>query len=293
MQSPAVQRAFTRRVEALDRDLPAVLDDDVQAVHRSRVASRRLREILPVLDLRADDGEQPDLRELPARIRRLTRALGGVRELDVALGLLDDLARAHPELGDVADAARMAVNEDRRLRREQMVAQLGEVRAGLLPDELRALSGQIGREAAAERAGRLRWRLVRRVDRLDAAIEAAGALYSLDRLHRVRIAVKQLRYVLELIHEFGGASTVRLTNRLRRFQDLLGGLHDLEVVAGYVRRQAATAEVDDVLRLVARETRERHASYLAQVDGIVDVMAVCRDRIVRKLAARPSRRTRA
>jgi CHAD domain-containing protein len=293
MQSRAVQRAFTRRVQALDRDLPAVLDDDAQAVHRSRVASRRLREILPVLGLRADDGKPRDVRELRARIRRLTRALGGVRELDVALGILDDLARAHPELGEVTAAARMAVNEDRRLRREKMVVQLGEARAGGLPDELLALSEHVGREAVAERAGRLRWRLVRRVDRLDTAIEAAGALYALDRLHRVRIAVKQLRYALELIHEIGGVPTLRLINRLRQFQDLLGGLHDLEVVAGYVRRQAGTTDVEDLLRLVARETRERHASYLAQVDSLVDVIAACRDRVARRLAARPLPRNRA
>ena len=105
MRIPAVQRALERRVRALERDLPAALGGDVEALHRSRVASRRLREILPVLGLERDAGRQAPVRKLQRRLRRLTSALGGVRELDVALGILDQLRHGHPDLDQSSGAS--------------------------------------------------------------------------------------------------------------------------------------------------------------------------------------------
>jgi CHAD domain-containing protein len=297
MRSLAVQRAFTRRVRALERDRSSVLDDDVEALHRARVASRRLREILPVLGLERGPGRGPAAAKIGSRLRRLTRALGRVRELDVVLGILDDLRRAHPDLSDALMAARVRVEEDRRSRRDEMIRHLDEIQANRLAEELSSLGEHVGHEPASSRAVLLRRRLERRADRLEAAIEAAGALYAFDRLHLVRIACKRLRYILELVHEIGRVPALRLVNRLKRFQDLLGRLHDLEVVAGDVRRQSVGGPghvangVDRVQRLLDRETRDLHAVYLARVAGLVDVIARCRTEIDRKLAeSTPPRR---
>jgi len=187
-------------------------------------------------------------------------------------------------------AARRTVEADRDARREGMTRQLEEIEAPSLAGELAALDEHVGADSAATRAASLRKRLDRRVDRLEAAIDAAGALYAFDRLHLVRIAVKKLRYALELVHEFGRVPTRRLVNTLRRFQDLLGRQHDLEIVAGYVRRlgRAGTgrfaSDVERVLAVLERETRELHARYLARVERLEDVMAQCRGDIDRRLA---------
>src|SRR3954451_15107242 len=75
-----------RRVERFTRLLQGVEDGDVKALHRTRVASRRLREVLPVLQL------EPKLADkLGRRLRKVTERLGSVREFDVLLGLVDDL----------------------------------------------------------------------------------------------------------------------------------------------------------------------------------------------------------
>ena len=300
MRSLAVRRAFARRVRALERELPAALDDNVEALHRSRVASRRLREILPVLGLDGAERGMPAAETLGKRVRRVTRALGSVRELDVALGILDEVERAYPELAEVVAAARPAVEEDRRARREEMARGVDEIEAQSLSVELSSLDEHVGQEPAATRAALLRRRLGRRLDRLDAAIEAAGALYAFDRLHMVRIAVKKLRYVLELIHEFGRAATRRPVARLKQFQDLLWRQHELVVVAGYVRRLSCSgkgrfaSDVERVLGVLERETRELHAQYLGRVGLLVDVIAQCRGDIDRRLAGvQPSRRQRA
>ena len=57
--------------------MPGAVGGDAEALHQARVASRRIREALP-LEIRPP-------RKLMRQVRRITRALGPVRELDVAL----------------------------------------------------------------------------------------------------------------------------------------------------------------------------------------------------------------
>ena len=296
MRSLAVRRALARRASALERDLPAALEGDVESLHHARVASRRLREILPVLPLGDGPDERAVLAQIRGRLRRLTRALGGVRELDVALVILDSLRPDNQDLADALTAARSTVEDERRLRWDAMNRQLDDIEAFRLADDLAWLDGHLGDTPEAGRARLVRRRLVRRADRLDAAVESAGALYLFDRLHLVRIAVKQLRYVLELVHELQHIPSLRLVNQLKRTQDLLGQLHDLDVVAGYIRRQGGegrgrfASEVRRAEQLVYRRTRELHASYLAGARALGEVIAACRGPIDRKLAAAPPAR---
>lgn len=295
MTGSAARRALARRVRALERDLPAALDENVEALHRSRVASRRLREILPVLGLDRGPGRQAPVRKLRRRLRRLTSALGGVRELDVALEILESLRQRHPDLGRVLAGARVAVEADRRECREEMGRQLHELQARSLFEHLSRFVDTASRPSQVTRLSLLRRRLARRADRLDLAVADAGSLFTVDRLHRVRIAAKQLRYVLELIHEFGRVPTLRLVGRLRQVQDLLGRLHDLEVVAGYVERQrhgnnaALAAQSDRAADGIEREMRELHAEYLTKVDALERVVAACRVDVDRRLAANRAR----
>jgi CHAD domain-containing protein len=114
-------------------------------------------------------------------------------------------------------------------------------------------------------------------------------LFAFDRLHQVRIEAKKLRYVLELIHEFGRVPTLRFVARLKQLQDLLGRLHDLEVVEGYIQRERGAeerryaAEIDRATSLLELEMRELHASYLASVHVLARVISGCRGDVDRRL----------
>lgn len=289
MRIPAVQHALERRVRALERDLPAALGGDVEALHRARVASRRLREILPVLGLERGEGRRSPVRRLQRRLRRLTSVLGGVRELDVALGILDEFRHDHPDPDHVIMRVGAAVEAERRQCQQDMVRQIGEVQAVAMWEECSDLVVAAARSTHATRAALLRRRLARRTDGLDRAVTEAGSLFAVDRLHQVRIAAKKLRYVLELIHEFGRVPTLRFAGRLKQLQDLLGRLHDLEVVVGYIQhernaeeRQYA-AEIDHATSVLELEMRELHASYLASVHLLAVVISGCRGEVDRRL----------
>src|SRR5450759_1405922 len=81
-------RLFERRTRALRRHLSAAIAGKDTGVHQARVASRRLREAVPVL---TEGLHHSKAGKAQRKIRRLTQALGSVRELDVTLHLIDEL----------------------------------------------------------------------------------------------------------------------------------------------------------------------------------------------------------
>ena len=287
MAPRASRDALSRRLQVLDRNLPAAVGPgDVEAVHRSRVASRRLREALPVMH--AETGG-PALRKGRKAVRGLTRLLGGVRELDVSLAILEELKRENPALAASIDRVRVFVDRERLQRRDEMLRGVEELGPEKLRKRLTALAETEGLAPVAERRERLRRRLPPRVAGVAQAMDAAGSLYAFDRLHRLRIAVKKLRYLLELVHEVARVGTLRLVRRLREVQDLLGRLHDLEVLAGFTRTTVGVhpthgPELRALLDVIERETRERHAEYLRLAPRLAAVLEACRTDLDRRLA---------
>src|SRR5262245_18680174 len=77
------QDLIRSRLGTFTRTLHGVSTGDVKAVHRTRVATRRIRELLPLLGLKSLAASK-----LERRLRKLTRRLGAVRELDVLLLLI-------------------------------------------------------------------------------------------------------------------------------------------------------------------------------------------------------------
>ena len=168
-------RLLRQRLQALVDALPAATSGDVTSVHRARVASRRLRAVLPVL---AEAARSETLARARRQVRRVTRALGPVRELDVALGHLDEIG---PRAGVPARAlasVRRAIEEQRRRRRTHAgrhhagdagAARGRRPRPGATPPPRRRADAEV--RAARRRA-------VRRAAELRAALRDAGPLTS-------------------------------------------------------------------------------------------------------------------
>src|SRR3954468_16077632 len=117
-------RLLERRTRALHRQLAAAVAGKDTGVHQARVASRRLREALPVL---TDGLQHTKCGKAQRKIRRLTQALGTVRELDVTLHLIDELAdRAGVPRAALAEV-RALVMEEREQRRTVMLARLDAI----------------------------------------------------------------------------------------------------------------------------------------------------------------------
>ena len=230
--SPAARLIAPRR-KALAATRAGALAGDVDAVHRARVASRRLREVLPVVAGAAGR---------PARhaVRAVTRALGPVRELDVCAGLLGPFA------ADAALTPAAAAVLQRALTSARASA-LQRARTRLRAAQWRRLDSALDAVLASPPAdrgdvgARTATRVTRRATALAEALDHLGTLYSATRLHAVRVAVKQLRYALEIAGELRLAPTAADRRVLRAAQDLLGEAHDLHVLAGLTRQTGTRA----------------------------------------------------
>ncbi len=259
-----------RRLQALVHDLPSARRGSAEALHRARVASRRVREALPLLSALGDK-----LGKACRRTRQLTRALGSVRELDVAIGLLDRIAPSTSPERLALERVRQHLTFERGRLRKDMNHRLADLRPNRvvrkIAERMEGLGGEDSTSPAWRRA--LAERLKRRSAALLEAMDRAGELYLPDRLHRVRVAAKKLRYALELAGETGRAPTRGAIRCLRQVQDVLGRLHDCDVLAGHVR-QAQTAlapsqqeqsdALDHVLRDLVTECRTLHAHYITR-----------------------------
>jgi CHAD domain-containing protein len=133
----------------------------------------------------------------------------------------------------------------------------------------------------ARRMSAAQERAAQRAIRLRAAVDNAAGVYLPDRLHDVRVAVKKLRYSLELVREMKRSRARARIVMLKEAQDLLGRMHDLEVLIGRVRAVQGSsiaadlqlsAGLDRLVRRLETECRQLHAHYITLRRKLV---AVC------------------
>lgn len=270
MEHSALSAALLRqRLVSLLKAMPAAQAGDETSVHQARVASRRLRQALPLLGVHAN-AQAVD--RAGKRVRRITRALGPVRELDVTLLLLAELHRKNVVAERAIMRVREAVAEERLKRRRVMLAAITPSKLDKLRKRLvRAAAPKSRPIAKGSALTEARTQAARRAVELREAIERAGGIYLADRLHRVRVAAKKLRYALEIQRELTRSRSTSHLNRLKVQQDLLGRIHDLEILIDHARRVQTTltprdrrgmAELKQLIRVVEDECREGHAAYM-------------------------------
>jgi len=271
-----------RQLDRFTRALPALERGDVRALHRARVASRRLRELVPVLQL--DHGVS---KKLSRRLRKLTTHLGAVRELDVLMLGIDEMHEARRDQSSALAHVGVAVSNDRDHARRRLFAQLTIEDMWRLARKLdRAVAELKLVETASSRAAARTWkwavdaRIERRAARLAAAVHDAGAVYLPERLHAVRIALKKLRYAVELSNEVTGGHDDGDIRALKRGQDLLGRMHDLQVLIDRVRQVQASlappniavwSDLDRLMASLEDDCRRLHARYMRTRDDLAAI----------------------
>jgi inorganic triphosphatase YgiF len=187
-------------------------------LHQARVALRRLRSLLHMLP-----APDPALSSLLERLRGLARALGAARNLDVFVG------ETLPRAGGTAHAgmARLrerAVLARRAAAREARAAALAPAYTGLMLDLLACLASLDAASdppleaTAADWLGRLHKKARKRGRRVDSLGHAE--------LHRLRIALKRLRYAMEFFEPLWPKAMPDALDALSDLQDALGGFND-------------------------------------------------------------------
>ena len=215
------------------------LGEDPEELHDMRVATRRLRAALSLF---------ADLFPVRAQAFReelgwLGRTLGAVRDLDVQLAGLDDLAavtvgwgdgisdNGHDPLADLSDL----LTHEWEAARAHMLGALDSVRWERLAKGLAAMAQQgPARRSVATRVPAVIGMpdlIVARHDAVAKAAKRAKKSRVVTDFHRLRIKCKHLRYSLEFASEVYGGRTGRYVRELTAVQDELGLMQDAEVAS--------------------------------------------------------------
>src|SRR5262249_4081152 len=125
----------------LANEWPRAMRGEPKAVHAVRVASRRLREALRLID-----HPHRESKKLARDLKQLTRLLGPVRELDVSRGLIRPLAKNEPNLAAASERVDVRLLEVATGRRQRMAKRMAEI------DE-RELSSRVGQILRRSRSG--------------------------------------------------------------------------------------------------------------------------------------------
>ncbi len=263
-------------VQELLRHLPAVRNGDVDGVHQARVATRRLREVAPLL-VPSRGGQAEEWGRLA---RRAGRQLGRVRELDVMDESLSTQEARVPAVAAVAAVARQTLVPRRQRARRRLIKALErldvERLAEVLPMTPSRWEGMRERYAPGPWAAMLRERLGKRADALRDAVKHATGVYFPNRAHRTRVAVKKLRYAVEIAQATGMWRPRHVLQDLKRAQATLGRLHDLQVLSDglseLVDEDGVRKDASVLSSAVKGEAEAEFATYLGDRDRL---LAIC------------------
>ena len=271
-----LRRSLEQQTSVFSRHAAAALAGEADPLHDARVATRRLRELLPLCA-----GEVPGRAVTRAlrRARRIGRAFGGVREIDVALELVASMpVESLPAAG--AGRLRHHLTDERARRRRRLRARVTGAELRKLP---RAVSEVVrpldARSATGAWAQALAARTRRHAERVRGAVGEAGSLYVSERVHEVRIAAKKLRYALEIAGAAADIETAAATAGLKAVQDTLGRLHDREVVQDLIRAMPIphgpppewAAQLDRLRADLAADCCRLHADFVAAQPALLEL----------------------
>lgn len=265
------------QADDLAKEIDGVIaGQDIEFIHRMRVASRRLRTRLELFDAFLPDNMAQVWRK---QVKRITRALGDARDLDVQIKFLEDFLKESPDNRDRFGIKRILLRFRQRRGRLQkkVVKPIEQLRAGKVLEEMEAVLRQIriharlrpgefpspffygaARQAVSARLEEmLSWEIyVKQPDKLQA-------------LHSMRIAAKHLRYAMETFDPSYSGGLKDYIKPVKRVQELLGEIHDCDVW------------IEILPRFIDRE-RERALEFFGHSRGVArlrhGIMALLKDR---------------
>jgi CHAD domain-containing protein len=224
-----------KHLRALQQEVDGVrAAEDIECIHRMRVASRRFRAALPLFK---DCLTRKKFKSTLKQVKQITRALGEARDTDVQLEVL---AKIDAETGDARNRPglrrlELRIGQNRKALQENVNAALDKLdkadfftttEALLMALEPELPPGipyphQLFERSAAALSTHLGVFLS-----YEPFVHRAECV---SELHAMRIAAKQLRYTLESFAPLYPGELQPYLQAVKASQELLGDIHDCDV----------------------------------------------------------------
>lgn len=229
---------------------PRARTDEPDAVHKMRVAARRLRSALATYRKLLDDTVTGPVRD---ELKWLGQVLGEPRDAEVMRARLRELVATLPAevvLGPVRRRIDTTLRSHHREAHARLVAELDGTRYFELLDALDALVSEPPLTKAARgpadsvlpgRVAKTRKRVLRLAAQVEAADAADSTALCDHLLHEVRKAAKRSRYAGESVEAVLGAKATKFAARMEHLQEVLGKHQDSIVTRALLRELGAQA----------------------------------------------------
>jgi len=220
-------------VKMLKHEAGSRTGEDIEDVHDMRVATRRIRSTFRLLDKYY---KPKSIAPYNLQLRKVARALGAVRDLDVMIVNLTAFASTLPEdRGAALQPIFDKLNDERTSARKDLKRLfdkgsyrrfLGDFGKFLTTPKAGAHSSEEGDLAPVQVRHILPTLIydhLGHVRAYDSVIAKADA----TTLHALRIEFKRLRYTVSLFSEIMGSTIKNFVDELKTIQDHLGNLNDV------------------------------------------------------------------
>lgn len=255
--SKSFARQYREKVASLAKltgTVPAHLE--AKSVHDLRVTVRRITMMIKLLPRNVR--ESGDGLKFQLSLKSLLKSTAEVRDSDILKSTLEThLSNVPREILDTLDVKRKLAESAARSSMKIFPARLA-------PPVVQAKID----------AKKLSMKLEKRVEKRGRVVQTSLVKAARDEsraadLHKLRIEVKKLRYLLELAE-----GTTRDLEVLTRWQDALGEIHDLDVAIDYLGKNHSGAVNKNVLGVLRRARHDDFRAFTGRLKADLEVLRV-------------------
>jgi len=226
---------LSKLLEALEKQIGGVIEsEDIEYIHRMRVASRRIRAAMPLF---RNCFPQEKFKRWLREVKQVTKLLGEARDLDVQIAFINQYQSTNEATAKDptvklllksyqirrASVQPTVVKGLKKLRDSSALTEMKEF-FNLTSDELQ--NAHFVSSSVVENAN---WAISRRLDDFLAMEQYVHQENAILKHHEMRIQAKWLRYTMETFSSLYKNKLTKEITRMKAFQDSLGEMHDCDV----------------------------------------------------------------
>jgi CHAD domain-containing protein len=229
-----VRLQTAKRLKTLNREMGLALKKpkDAETIHDLRVSIRRMRQELNVFE---EWLKPAAVKRIRGNLKKLMDRCAAVRNCDIAMEVLQAAGCLSPDLA-------AGLERERQRARGRLASKLKrwrkEDRVGQWRGDLRVLHST-PQHSVEEAASRVLPAMA--MDLFRSGREAARPASTYERMHRLRLEAKRVRYTLELFEAAYGKKLQPLLESLKVLQDKLGAINDCATTLEMIRRDRSAA----------------------------------------------------